>query len=152
MQIHLAWNTTSITFYNSTLEAPSWEFQYYVAGFIVHAATKCDKDSRDKWEEQAEKKQRRSRVVRRNPRLGSLFIWQVPIKISRISLKRVEQLVPRATNLAASAEPPCGTLPPSLLLLLLGRTMGNNHWFMAVILVIKLELLASKSVPAAVRW
>lgn len=152
MQIHLAWNTTSITFYNSTLEAPSWEFQYYVAGFIVHAATKCDKDSEDKWEEQAEKQQ--TVVARRDPRLGSLFIWQVPIKISRISLKRVEQLVPRATNLAASAEPPYPNLPPSLLhhLLLLGRTMGNNHWFMAVILVIKLEFLASKSVPAAVRW
>lgn len=84
-----------------------------MAGFIVHAATKCDKDSQDKWEEQAEKKQRRRRVARRNPRLGSLFIWQVPIKISRISLKRVEQLVPRATNLAASAEPPCAALPPS---------------------------------------
>lgn len=61
------------------------------------------------------RRRRRSRVARRDPRLGSLFIWQVPIKISRISLKRVEQLVPRATNLAVSAEPPCATLPPSSL-------------------------------------
>lgn len=152
MQIHLAWNTTSITFYNSTLEAPSWEFQYYVVGFIVHAATKCDKDSQDKWEQGAgwEEAETEQGSETESSSGQSFYLASAHKNISDFF---------KASWTTCAKGNKLGCLcwaslcrPTSLLLLLLCRTMGNNHWFMAVILVIKLELLASKSVPAAVRW